>query len=60
MAKVSAKGTGRSVKTGQYAAHPRTVPMRTVKPAPSTGSFSREEARAAVLAVMREDSKKAP
>jgi len=39
MAKVSAKGTGRSVKTGQYAAHPRTVPMRTVKPAPSTGSF---------------------
>jgi hypothetical protein len=62
MAKVSEKG--RSAKTGQFVTvsyaknHPGTTATRVVKPAPVTGSFSRADAKSAVLSVMHQTSKK--
>lgn len=63
MSKISDKSVSRSSKSEKIIAerHSKThsgTEMRVVKSAPAVGSFSRADAKSAVMSVMRQNSKK--
>ncbi|MRX07354.1 hypothetical protein GJ697_05845 [Pseudoduganella sp. FT25W] len=66
MTKVNEKGAGRSARIGQFSTGQQaktqsaSTATRVVKPAPATGSFSRAEARLAVMSVMNKNDNKRP